>query len=87
MIEHFLGGVWVASLMFCLMRNGSSPTFLYILGFVAFIGVGWEFFEFILDRYITMAGYTYLPGVYEDTLSDLFFDLFGGSFAYILYIL
>ncbi|MDO8523268.1 MAG: hypothetical protein Q7S12_03245 [bacterium] len=59
--------------------------FLAGIGFVMFIGVFWEFFEFILDRFIMHTGFTYLSGVYEDTLSDLLLDFFGGSTAFLLY--
>src|SRR3989344_1446849 len=31
-------------------------------------------------------GYSFLPGVYEDTLSDLFFDLLGGTIAFLIYL-
>ena len=55
-----------------------------LIGLVALVGVGWEFFEFIWDRFIWHAGFTYLPGIYEDTLSDLFFDLLGGATGFVL---
>lgn len=89
MAHHFLGGVWV-SLVFnwCAKRFGppfSPPRFLFaaaVLGAVAFAGVFWEFFEFILDRYVVNIGFL----GYEDTLSDLFFDLLGGAVGLFLII-
>lgn len=58
--------------------------FIAAIGFVALVGVLWEFFEIILDRYVTLAGYTYLPGVFEDTLLDLFLDLVGGAAMFLI---
>lgn len=60
--------------------------FLIFLGIVALAGILWEFGEFIWNRYIWYSGYN-LPNIYatyEDTLSDLFFDLFGGVIGFSL---
>ena len=84
-VAHFLGGVWVALSVLALKeRNLISANFLLVLGTVALVGVLWEFTEFVWDRYIFQSGFTYLSGVYEDTLSDLFFDLIGGLAALII---
>lgn len=87
MTHHFLGGVWIAlAFNLCVKRFSlpfSLPVFLFaaaILGAVAFAGVFWEFFEFVLNRYIINIGFL----GYEDTLSDLFFDLLGGAIGLIL---
>lgn len=82
-VHHFLGGLWVAAFgNFFLKRRGFSFSgailFLMLIGLVALAGILWEFTEFVWDRYIWHPGFTYLPGIYEDTLSDFFFDLFGG---------
>ncbi len=61
-------------------------SFIIFIGFVALTGVLWEFFELVLDRYLIHNGYSFLPGVYEDTLSDLFFDLLGGTIAFLIYL-
>src|SRR3990167_10395183 len=91
---HFLGGflAYVLWLVFwkrpeIAMTQRQKAFFLFLasIGFVMFVGVFWEFFELVLDRFITHAGLTYLSGVYEDTLSDLLFDFFGGSTAFLLY--
>ena len=69
--------------------SGNAPkVFLFIglISFVALAGVLWEFTEFVADRYIVMNGFTMLPGTYEDTLSDLFFDLLGGAVGFFLVI-
>ena len=68
-------------------KNQIATNLLFLLGIVALVGVLWEFTEFVWDRYIFQSGFTYFSGVYEDTLSDLFFDLLGGSLAYILFLL
>ena len=89
---HFAGGAWVMSLAFLLknklgIENSNLKgfaLFVTMLGIVALVGVLWEFFEFVLDRYITMAKLTYLPNVFEDTLADLFWDLTGGTAMFLI---
>ena len=49
------------------------------------MGVLWEFFEFVMDRYIVFTRFTYLFGVFEDTLLDLLMDILGGAIAFLLY--
>lgn len=91
---HFFGGFSVFIFWRAFNKNAQIETvgkykllFLFLagIGFVMFVGVFWEFFELVLDRFITHQGLTYLPGVYEDTLSDLFFDFFGGSTGFLMY--
>ena len=83
--HHFLGGAWIAlAFNWCTKRFGSPFSFhmflfaAAVLGAVALAGVFWEFFEFILNRYVISIGFL----GYEDTLSDLFFDLLGGALAF-----
>ena len=84
--HHFLGGFWLAFLLnFYLKKTGFTVfnfqlLLLLFLGFVALVGVLWEFFEFGLNRYIVHIGFIN----YEDTLLDLFFDLLGGAVGFIL---
>lgn len=93
-ILHFAGGFWI----FLVARHFAEHygnnisgehkniiTFVVFISFVAFVGVLWEFFEFVLDRYIVESGFTYLKRVFEDTLSDLLMDMFGGITAFLLY--
>jgi len=56
------------------------------LGFVALIGILWEFFEFGYDVLISAKGYAAAAqrGT-ADTISDLFFDLFGGLFFILIF--
>lgn len=58
-------------------------TAVIILGFVALVGVFWEFYELAVDRIITKNNYISLlqQGGLLDTLKDLFVDLAGGSVA------
>jgi len=86
---HFLGGAWIVLVFNFLMKHfgldltaaRARPALLIIfLGFVALLGVLWEFFEFGVNRYIVHIGFI----TYEDTLSDLFFDLLGGALAFLI---
>src|SRR3989344_705259 len=90
---HFFGGFWVyifvrlLGIRFGLEINSQFSglaKFFIFMGAVLFIGVFWEFWEFVLDRYIIHNGYTYLPGVYEYTLADLVIDFLGGITGFFL---
>lgn len=83
--HHLLGGFWVACLAnFYFKKSGviasGATLFFMVLGIVALIGVLWEFVEFASDSYVWNVGFL----SYEDTLSDLFFDLLGGAFGLLL---
>ena len=93
-ILHFAGGFWVMALAQYIAKYYGNEitgkhkniiTFFVFISFVVFVGVFWEFFELILDRYIALTGFTYLPRVFEDTLLDLVMDMFGGITAFLLY--
>ncbi|MFH1759386.1 MAG: hypothetical protein ABH822_02390 [Patescibacteria group bacterium] len=87
-VLHFFGGLWLAALFVYLTdRLGLSVIrrrfwlkLILGLGFVALVGVLWEFHEFIADWFI---GKMLMQGDVADTLSDLLFDLLGGL-AYLL---
>jgi len=90
---HFFGGLWVyvfmrsLGIMIGLEINSQFrylTKLLIFMGAVLFVGVFWEFWEFVLDRYLVHNGYTFLPGVYEDTLGDLLIDLLGGITGFLL---
>ena len=55
--------------------------FVVTLGFVALVGVFWEFYELIVDRLITKNNYISIlqSGGLIDTMKDLFVDLLGGA--------
>ena len=78
---HFLGGFWIGLVSFYLFlpKNNYFNSFLKILLFVLLVGIGWEVFEILVNDVITQNLFNYL-----DTISDLFFDLAGGTFG-ILY--
>ena len=90
---HFFGGLWLSIIFFHFIYPRLQITnyqllitIILALGFVAIVGVLWEFFEFLFDVFISQAGYhgsfqmmRYgVKDLYTDTLSDLFFDLLGG---------
>lgn len=93
--HHFLGGFWTASLYLYLTKAyprlagvGSSlfSILLATLAFAAFLGVAWEFYEFGFDVWTAARGIPFhaQPDL-ADTMSDLFFDLFGGGMFAVLY--
>lgn len=81
---HFLGGL-SAMYLICyvfytkVQLYTKLPIFYLLLG-VLVIGLGWEVFE-----YIFLNLYAGQPFSFSDSLSDIFFDLAGGSLG-ILYI-
>lgn len=88
---HIVCGAWLALLFFYLFRDRlkvlSSPGFIatlfLALGFVSFIGVGWEIYEYLVSVFVAKK----IPfggsgaGDYFDTLKDLLDDVFGGFVA------
>ena len=93
-VAHFTGGIWLASTALILKnkfglsvsgRFARLAAFLAVMGVLALAGALWEFLEFGADRYVFHFGFTYWPGIYEDTLSDLFIDLAGGLIGFFVY--
>lgn len=96
---HFFGGVWLAMAFLFLnskfkILNGSSIPLrsnyliavFITLSFVALGGILWEFFEFFYDLLISSRGYAGFAQLgAADTVSDLFFDLFGGLAAFAIF--
>jgi uncharacterized membrane protein YjdF len=60
---------------------------MFVIGFAIMIGVGWEWFEFLVDTLATSFVQTY--GVAQmglaDTMDDLFNDTLGALTAWILW--
>lgn len=94
---HFLGGVWVALFFawfservqrigFSYARANFYGGFLMTLSFVALFGIGWEFYEFLYDVFLSRSrNYEFLLQLgAADTISDLFFDLLGGAVGFAL---
>jgi len=82
MIMHFLGGLWLGLLVIWFLYSEitssgfSLKLILKILLGVFLIGVFWEIFEIIFNNIIAQSPFNTL-----DTISDIFFDLAGGTFA------
>ena len=87
---HFLGGFWVAMAFFYFLypkihftEYSVLSTVLLALSFVVFVGVLWEFYEFLYDFFVTKRIFTdqnlFGAAMRIDMIKDLFFDLFGGS--------
>lgn len=96
-VMHALGGAWVAFffLVFFIKRdiyanfNPAWKNFIATLGFVALIGVLWEFYEYLKDVYIFNKhplDFSPDPHLLPDTLFDLFLDLTGAAIAAIFTI-
>lgn len=84
---HFFGGFWIGLALIWLLSFKYFPIqitpksiFQVIIG-VLIIGVGWEVFEIIVNNLTARMPFNTL-----DTLSDIFFDLAGGTFS-LLYLL
>ena len=76
---HFLGGFFVAGMTAFFFWNNEYRA-LWVLCGVLVVGVGWEVFEIGVDH-VTFA----LSITPIDSLSDIFFDLAGGT-ALLLWI-
>ena len=90
-IMHTLGGIWVGSAAFWFryFRNPDASKiipdkmFVFLLSFaaVSVIGVGWELFEFSMDKFITFKIHDAV-----NTASDLFFDGMGSILAVFIFL-
>jgi hypothetical protein len=90
---HFLGGLWQGifflwyfsevRLPFCRrpIREMNRETIMYGILFVLLVGVSWEAGEFLTNNLIGRESLSIL-----DTTSDIFFDLAGGSLAFLYYV-
>lgn len=80
---HFAGGLFLG-LAFVWLLNIQSISikvvFKIILG-VLLIGVGWEIYEIVVNNIIAQNPFNTL-----DTISDVFFDLAGGTTAVLYYL-
>jgi hypothetical protein len=90
---HFLGGVAAGfggvALWFTLFPDLSVRTreilgqALFVLGFVAIVGIGWEWSEAIIGSLEVSSLGMMQPGL-TDTMLDFYFDLLGGAVAWLL---
>lgn len=95
---HIICGFWTGLLFMYLFLErqrvlsadiGFINLAFLCLGFVAFIGVGWEFYEYFSSVFLLqqMPFGGSAPGAHFDTLKDLFDDLLGGLLAMTSYYL
>lgn len=90
---HFLGGVAAGfggvALWFTLFPDPSVRTgeilgqALFVLGFVAIVGIAWEWSEAIIGSLEVSSLGMMQPGL-TDTMLDFYFDLLGGAVAWLL---
>lgn len=95
-LMHFAGGAWLIMFLFWFFKKQQDDyllaapygiSMILALGFVALAGVGWEFFEFLFDVFISSQGYARVAQLgMADTMSDLLFDLLGGLTAWAIII-
>ncbi len=93
MALHFLGGFFVAMLMISYLADAKTSSklknYLIIVGAVSFIGVVWEFSEYLANQILTEPIYnnfgirTYFIGDLGDTMNDLLMDILG-AFSWLL---
>src|SRR3989338_7750372 len=69
-LMHFLGGALAGAAFFWIFPR-FFITFTLAMGFVALVGVVWEFHELVFD----------IQGSVADTMEDLFNDFAGGAVA------
>ena len=93
---HIASGFWIGLLFFYLFFERQQIlrgelNFIQIAflctGFVAFIGAGWEVYEYLLEVFVIhlMPFGGSVPGLHFDTLKDLFDDTVGGALASVWY--
>jgi hypothetical protein len=80
---HFLGGIWLglASIYFFPLKDNSLKSIFKIFFIVLLVGVGWEVFEILVNKFTVQDPFNFL-----DTVSDICFDLAGGLFAIFYFI-
>lgn len=94
---HFLGGFFIGLIFILFIQKSKTLsasvwtwyTFLIaISSFGVFIGLQWEFFEFLFDKFILeRAGMLPAQLGIQDTMSDFFLDWMGALFAGILFLM
>ncbi len=94
---HFMGGVAMAMLYVYFwerhpelygFKKSAWVNIAMCVGFVAMIGVWWEFYEYAMDAFAPLIPILH-PAISNfgliDTLSDLFFDMFGAAALFVVY--
>jgi len=88
---HIWGGITITIVFFWLFdrplfHSGFRPSrgvvALFAISFVALVGVGWEFIEFLYDAFLAYPYHLQAAQLgLADTLADLLNDLMGGGIA------
>ena len=97
-VQHFSGGFFVAMFMAAylkdrLAREGWLKNLIIIAGATVFIGVLWEFSEYIANQTLVDYFYekfqlrVYFMGDLKDTIGDLSMDISGAVLLYFLHLL
>lgn len=83
MMMHFFGGFFIGLLLLWifLTKEISFKIILKIILGIFIVGIGWEIFEIIFKNIIAKDPFNLL-----DTISDIFFDLAGGTLAVIYFL-
>lgn len=80
-LMHTAGGASMACIALAVWPQKSDwRRWVAMLGFVALIGIFWEWYEFFSDL---LVGTFTQPGL-ADTMADLFFDLFGATVVFLV---
>lgn len=93
---HFFGGFVMALLALAIhhhvgsrYHNKRSPWwyhFGFVLGFTMLIGVGWEFYEYVLDHTLNRwFGFPLTQLSLTDTMGDFLNDGLGGAMAFFIF--
>lgn len=88
LLIHFLSGFLLIILCLNLAKikfQNKLNQFIYYIGFVSFITVIWEVFEFIFDILLKSNMQHIETGVF-DTMEDMILSLIGGILGYILFV-
>lgn len=89
MFMHTLGGVFVSITATALLKKRgysnvkNRDLLIIILLFVFIVGLGWEYYEYIVQFYIKGVQLAVL----QDSISDLICDMAGGVIGFIFVIL
>lgn len=94
--QHFLGGFFIAMLFSYYLKDHLLPArklgnTLIVVGATVFIGVVWEFTEYIANQTLIEPFYrwfevrAYFIGDLQDTINDLLLDILGGFTLMSLY--
>ena len=82
---HFLGGIWIGLIIYFIFSYSeedkiikTAPLLPTIAILTLLVGISWEWFE--IKNWLVHQNNNYAI----DTLSDLFFDMVGAGFSYIL---